>query len=260
MEDSTKKTRSPQFPFIPLEKAVARAREFEAEYRTHPARAANAVKVWGYGEKSSGGVQTIAALSAYGLMDDEGSLDSRKLKLSSLAMTILKDARSGMRQDALKTAALKPRVIAELWSEWRVNRPPDQECVSILHLDKKFSEEAATRLLNVYDATISYAGLADEDKITDTDRVGEEAEKGRYGDKRQPPDAPKPGKVPLMENERVVFAHELRPNQSFRIVVTGVVDAEMINALRAFAEFQSKLVATSRKTPANEGLDAGTKE
>ena len=45
-----------------------------------------------------------------------------------------------------------------------------------------------------------------------------------------------------MDNERVVFAHELRPNQSFRIVVAGEVDAAMVNALKAFAELQATLV------------------
>ncbi len=44
-------------------------------------------------------------------------------------------------------------------------------------------------------------------------------------------------------NERIVFAHELRPNQRFRILVTGDLDKAMIDALKAFADFQSKLVA-----------------
>lgn len=61
---------------------------------------------------------------------------------------------------------------------------------------------------------------------------------------------PKPGKVALMANERVVFAHEIRPNQALKIVVTGEVDEDMVKALKAFAEFQGMLVASAPpKTP-----------
>ena len=253
--EETKKFRSPQFPFIPLEKAVVRAREFEAQYRTHPARVANAVKTWSYGEKSSGGIQTIAALSAFGLMEDDGSLENRKLKLTPLAQTILKDVRAGAAATALKTAALKPKVIAELWGEWGANRPPDSECISTLHLDKAFSEEAAGRLLGIYDATIRYAGLAEGDKRADNGDSG--ADDGGGGGADDPPSFDPPaaarGKVPLMANERVIFAHELRPDQSFRIVAAGDVDAKMVDALKAFANFQETLLKSSTANKSDSG-------
>lgn len=238
MEDSNKKVRSPQFPFIALSKAVARASEFEAQYHSHAARIVNAVKVWGYAEKSSGGIQTIAALAAYALLEDEGRLETRKLKLSVLAHTILKDARPGAKKEALKTAALKPRVLLELWNDWGASRPPDRECISILHLDKKYTEDAATRLLKVYDDTIRYAGLAEGD--SEEDNKGAERELDDSFDEEI--QLPKFEKVPLMENERVVFAHELRPNQSFRVIVRGELDKDMVSALKKFAEFQELLV------------------
>jgi len=203
------------------------------------------VKAWGYGEKSSGGIQTIAALSAFGLLADEGSGDVRKLRLTQAAMVILKDKRAGAAAEALKAAALKPKVIAQLWGEWGATRPPDAESISVLHLDMKFTEEAAGRLLRIYDDTIRYAGLVDADKGTDNGGNGEEDELERppaanEGQTRLPPN--KAEKVPLMANERVVFAHELRPNQSFRVLVTGDIDSEMVDALKAFAEFQSKII------------------
>lgn len=179
--DKLKKFRSPQFPFIALDKAVGRAREFEAEYHQNMARASSAVKTWGYAPKSSGGIQTVAALTAFGLMDDEGSMENRRLKLTQLALTILKDTRVGAAETALRTAALKPKVLADLWSAWGTHRPPEHDCISTLHLDKKFSEEAAVRLLDVYDATIRYAGLADSDKLDHNVEAPEDgdATKGR---------------------------------------------------------------------------------
>src|SRR5207244_4315932 len=113
MEEADKKVaRSPQFPFISLERCVARAKEFEAVYGQNSGRPVNVVKAWGYTEKGSGGIQTIAALAAFGLLDDEGSGDTRKLRLSPLAITILKDKRPGAAESALKQAAIKPKVLA----------------------------------------------------------------------------------------------------------------------------------------------------
>ncbi|MFZ5524972.1 MAG: hypothetical protein ACOY9D_12960 [Pseudomonadota bacterium] len=249
-EDSAKKARSPQFPFISLGKCVDRAKELEAEYGSNSGRPSNIVKAWKYAEKSSGGIQTIAALVAFGLLEELGTGDERKLKLSPLAMTILKDKRPSNAEKAIKEAAIKPKVIQELWAEWGANRPPDHECQSILHLDKNFTEDAAQRLLKVFDDTISYAKLAEEDKNEDNEPEEGENE----GGKTPPPPPPSPkGKVPIMHCERVVFAHEIRPNQGFRIIVTGDVDADMVKALEAFTGFQKLLIQSAPPKDKEEG-------
>ncbi len=243
MDDKVKKNRSPQFPFIPLQKAVERARVFEAEYHNHQARAVNAAKLWGYAEKSSGGIQTIAALCAYGLMDDEGMLEARKLRLTPLAMTILKDARPGAAKAALKTAALKPKALAELYAEWDEFRPPDAECISTLVIDRAFTDEAARRFLAIYDANLSYTDMAASDKIGASEEEEKEPETPLIEDK-QPVlrNLPPASKVQTMAGERVVFAHELKPDQGFRVIVSGPVDAAMLEAIEAYAKFQKALL------------------
>jgi hypothetical protein len=145
--------RSPPFPFISLEKAIERAREFETDYKKSAGRIANAMSVWGYTPKSSGGQQTIGALLAYGLFEDEGSGSERKVKLTELALRILKDERPGKREEALKEAALKPKAFSEQWLRWGSGRPPDRECISELTLERGFIEDAAKRFIRVYDDT-----------------------------------------------------------------------------------------------------------
>src|SRR5579863_3947203 len=110
-EAERSRDRSPPFPFIPLERAIGRAREFEASYRRSAGRLANVLGVWGYTAKSSGGFQTMAALKAFGLMEDEGTGAERKFKLTDLALRILKDERPGKREEGIKEAALKPKLI-----------------------------------------------------------------------------------------------------------------------------------------------------
>jgi hypothetical protein len=241
MNEKVKKDRSPQFPFIPLGKAVDRAREFESQYGKHDARPALAVKHWGYAEKSSGGIQTVAALLAFGLMEGAGSSQDRRIKMSELGMCVLKETRGDKQAEALKKAALRPKVMHELFEIWGPKRPPDPECISTLHLDKAFTEEAARRFLHVFDATISYAGLQVPDKILN-DAVDEEAETARQEEPERGNSPARTTKVHLMDGERVVFAHELKPQQGFRVLVNGAVDSAMLEALEAFAKFQKALL------------------
>lgn len=165
--DARSRDRSPQFPFIDLKKAIERAREFEAEYKKSAGRIANALQVWKYTSKSSSGQQTIGALLAFGLLEDEGSGAERKVKLTDLAQRILKDERPGKREEAIREAALKPKALAERWAAWRTGRPPDIECRSELTLERGYTEDAANRFIQVYDDTLSFAKIGLADKKTD---------------------------------------------------------------------------------------------
>lgn len=168
--EKSKRDRSPSFPFIPLNKAVERAREFHDKYKHHPARAINAVsEAWSYKTKSSGASQTIAALKAYGLLSDSGTGTDRKISLTELAKSILVDERPGVREKALRIAALRPEIISSHWERWDNDRPPDVECISELHLDKGFTKDSAQKFLSIYDETIAYAKLNKDAKIKDRD-------------------------------------------------------------------------------------------
>ncbi|MFP5518050.1 MAG: hypothetical protein ACLGJC_33845 [Alphaproteobacteria bacterium] len=168
IEDSqARKQRSPSSPFIPLKRAVQRAEEFFRSFKRHPARVPDVVTAWGYELKSSGGLQTIAALKQFGLLDDIGLGEARRLKLSDLAMRILEDQRAGAKQKALADAALRPRLIAEYFEIWGYDRPTSQHCISELKFEKNFNDDAARRFLSVYDETIPYARVAASDKLTE---------------------------------------------------------------------------------------------
>lgn len=168
-----KKERSPSFPFISLRKCIERVQSLYENHRREPARLASVASSWGYSPKSSGVLQTAAALKQFGLIDDLGSGDDRKIVLTRLGHTILADSRPGMREAALKDAARSSTLIAEYLPRWVPNRPSDAHCISELHLDRGFTEDAARSFLRVFDETVSYAQLTDEvsngpDLIEDT--------------------------------------------------------------------------------------------
>jgi hypothetical protein len=166
LEEKGRRERSPSFPFISLQKALKRAREVADAHKRNPARLITVAETWGYAPKSSGLQQTVSALKAFGLLDDTGVGDGRRVQISDLAWRILHDTRDGVKAQAVKEAALKPRLIAEYALLWLPARPSDGHCISELHLDRGFSADAARTFLKVFDETALFANLVDNDNIS----------------------------------------------------------------------------------------------
>lgn len=151
-----RRIRSPSFPFISLPEAVHRARElYEAERRNsiHPDVA---VSHWGYSPKSSGGKQTIAALRAYGLLEDVRG----ELRLTDRAQQILvREPGSTERKDLLRQTALAPPLFSKLWERYSADLPSDKSLRSWLVLELKVNERSVEDLLRSYRETLTFAGL-----------------------------------------------------------------------------------------------------
>lgn len=164
-----KKDRSPSFPFITLTKSIARARELFTAARRHEMRMPDAAAAMSYAPKSSGATQTLAALIAFGLVEDSGSGDARKFKITDLAFKALEDERPGAREAAMATAAMTPKLIAEYAEVWKEGRPADGICISELRIDRGFTEDGAKAFLRVFDDALSYLKVSDSDKKIDAD-------------------------------------------------------------------------------------------
>jgi len=170
--DAPKKERSPSFPFISLRKAVERARAMHDRYKREPARVIVVGSVWGLGAKSSGLQQTVAALKQYGLLDDSGSREDRKITLTPLALRILIDTRPGQREDGLREAATKPRLFNE-YQRWASHRPPDDHIMSELRFDRSFTEDAAKTFIRVFFDTMEFAGVGEDYEPDTLDEAGQ---------------------------------------------------------------------------------------
>lgn len=150
-----KKVRSPSFPAIDLGDAVERARALYEAERRNAARPEIVVTHWGYSPKSSGGLQTIAALRAYGLLEGEGTarLTDRAMRL------VLDDPGSPERTRMVREAALAPPVHARLWERYGADLPSDKNLRSFLILELGFNEGSVDLCLRNYRETLSFAGL-----------------------------------------------------------------------------------------------------
>jgi len=170
------KDRSPSFPYIGLSKAFERTEQLYGYAKRFESRIADCAKpAWNLGAKSSGTLQTVAALLAYGLIEDSGSGDNRKVKISELAYRALVDQRPGAKEAALAEAAVKPKLLAEYIDKWGQEQPPEANCLSELTLDRGFTPDGAKAFLRVFADTVRYAkpGVSDTESDTSGEKLSE---------------------------------------------------------------------------------------
>jgi hypothetical protein len=169
-----KRERSPSFPFIPLSGAIKRLVEFEEYFKRHPAPAKHSGKAWGMKGWTSQAQQTLAALKSFGLVEYQGSGDTLEATVSEDGRTYLRAQQETVKREVLKRLALKPKNLAKYFTAWGPDRPPNEVCLDQLVLKGGFTEAAAKLFLQVYDATIAYAGLSDSDKALEEEEEEED--------------------------------------------------------------------------------------
>ena len=155
------RTRSPSYPYLDLPAALEKVTVLWNVEGRHPAAVSVAMQHWGYKEDSSTGYSCVAALKKFGLVDHDGMGETRQIRLSALALAILldRDPASADRRDALRRAALGPRIHAELWERYGADLPSDQTLRRFLVIERNFNEASVDELLAEYKATVAFAGL-----------------------------------------------------------------------------------------------------
>jgi hypothetical protein len=193
-EHKSRSQRSPNYPFFGLEEALRRVRVLHDMEGVHFAPVSVAIKHWDYNEKSSVWMQSVAAMKAFGLLDEEGIGTQRKVKASAAARAIFLDKRepSPDRDRLIREAALAPKSHQLLWSTYGIDMPSDPTVETFLCMESGFSEPAAKLLIKEYRATILFAGVTSADKIASD---GPDAPKGAERHERDgeiPPPPPPP--------------------------------------------------------------------
>ncbi len=231
------KDRSPSFPFISLSAAASRLEAFEKTFGRHPAPANKAGRAWSMKENSSQALQTLAALKAFGMLDYQGSGTERAAYITDDGRAYLRASGDAAKREVLKRLALKPKMLAQYWQEWKADRPIDDICMDQLILKGRFTHGAAETFLRVYDDTISYAGLGDFDIVASLEQTtagGEDFEVARDDvSLRKPPHKPplKGKGALLVDGERILQDGILSRDATYRIVVSGKIGAREIERL-----------------------------
>ncbi len=254
MAQSTKprKHRSPAYPFVNLETAITRARELYGKERSHPTRIGTVAGHWGFGVKSSGGMQTIAALKQYGLLEGSGGNHAdRKVKLTDLARRILLlPEDSPDRSQLLREAALRPSLFSEMFSKWHSELPSDENIRSYLLLDRNFNDGTVSSVIRNFRDTLGYSGAMDSDTMSDAgddsdwssrDESEESMETAASAERRAPASSPAAAMVFSWPLARGVMA-EVR-------LSGGEIKPEHLERLRQYLDLAKVAVATDDETP-----------
>jgi hypothetical protein len=251
-----------RFPFINLEKSILRADAlFKADPKGRPMSVAAAFSVWAYSEKSSGGFQTIAALKMYGLLKAYKGQEGSKIGLTEEALRFFRDEREEEKQKLAQAFALRPRLIAALWQDWRATPPADAIARSHLKADRGLADQAARSLLAIYKENLAFANIKGDAMVSLVEQDDDEGD----GEATAPADSsahtgtavnkpllavvpppPPPGKAKLMDGERELTAGLLAKDTGFRLIVRGHVGVKEIEMLIKKLEIDKGILAESQ--------------
>jgi hypothetical protein len=186
----------------------------------------------------------------YGLIEDSGSGEGRKIKISESAWRILEDGRPGVREKMLADAALKPTIIQQYAALWNEGRPDDTHALSQLKFEGGFTPDGAAQFLRVFDETIRFTKGVESDKIAATEDQEEqengadiEVEQDASVDKKDPPIILPQRKVAVMAGERELTTGLLAKDASFRLIVNGKIGVKEIERLIQKLEIDKEILA-----------------
>lgn len=243
-----------RYPFIKLEAALGRAKELFEAAGEHPVTVPDAFQTWKYSEKSSGGNQTISALKMYGIIDDSGYNEQRRLFFTPNGLRWFRDEREEVLAELKRGFALSPPLMQSLWTKWGTSAPADNIARSYLKIDLGMSDQSARSALGIYKENLAFAELKASDKVPEI-KVGSTAphEPGA-GHNNPPVDPPKP-KGALMAGERELTAGLLSKDANFRLIVSGPVGEKEIERLIKKLELDKEILA-DQEVDAESGGDA----
>lgn len=161
------RVRSPSYPSIDLESAIKRAQILEKFSKRTPVLISIMLPHWGFESgKSANGMKLVAALKSYGLIEDSGKKETRKIVITNAAFRIIHDQpESEDRKMLIKECALMPEMYRYMWDQFGepTEMPQDGALKSHLVIEKRFNSAAIKGFLDDYRKTVEYAQLSKDD-------------------------------------------------------------------------------------------------
>jgi hypothetical protein len=159
--------RNPNRPSVGLEGAIEKTKSLYDKYHRAQVAIPLACANWGYkNPRSSGALQLVAALKAFGLIDVYGQGKSQKVAVSDSAERIIRNAPD--RTTLLKSAATSPTLHAEVWEHFEHQLPHDDIIKQYLQWERSagsrfVDDEAADGFIEQFRGSLRFAGLISAD-------------------------------------------------------------------------------------------------
>jgi hypothetical protein len=184
-----KRTRSPMYPVFGLEEAIRRANQLYEGAHHHSTSVESAAEFWRIKSTSSALLQTVSALKQFLLVNDSKVGGAREIQLTETSLDILHhEEGSPERTAAIKTAALSPKLHAEIWSLYGGELPPtDSPIKSFLLRHRAFNSGAVDDFIKQMRGTFAFANLSKDDKVMGSEEVQSETQTANPQSPFRPP-------------------------------------------------------------------------
>lgn len=159
-KEKKKRIRSPNYPFISLEKSLKYAEIIYQNQKRYAVPMESVAKDWGFSSAITSFMgQHVAALSSFGLIDIEGGKDNKKIKISDLTFNILIDKRpeSKERENLTKEAALKPDIFQSIYNTYPNGLPAEHTLEYDLVSKYHFNESSTKKFIGILKETFDFA-------------------------------------------------------------------------------------------------------
>lgn len=142
--------RSPNYPSMGLPDAIDRVRVVHEREQHLAAPREVMARHLGYASLNGTSLKALSALLKYGLF--EKTKDDKR-KVSDLAVQILHPRTPDERASAIREAAFRPALFAEIAKEWPDGNPSDENLRAYL-VRKKFASDAIAEVIESYRSTL----------------------------------------------------------------------------------------------------------
>lgn len=153
--------RGPSYPYINLEQAIGVVQKVWDYTKRSAAPVSSIVtEALGSSPTSSGTQKTLAAIKAFGLIEEIQSPNGNTARVTDRAIRILLNEKdSPERAQALKDAALSPKWYQFCWEEWGREMPASMK--SRLLIEHHFVESTVDGFLDDFKKTMEFAKITD---------------------------------------------------------------------------------------------------
>jgi hypothetical protein len=166
-----RRERSPAYPSVDLKTAIDYAKMIYQKEKRHPATVSVVAAHCGSNIKSSKGLRLIAALKQFGLVIEEGEGEDRCVRLTERALDIIVETneQSPAWNNAVRQAALAPKIYKMLWDEYKGSLPSDDTLRVHLIRKLQFNSDSVRPFIKELRATLLFSGQLESDTIGETD-------------------------------------------------------------------------------------------
>jgi hypothetical protein len=164
-ETKRSRHRSPRNPAIPLEMALARAKSLSRAIGVRAVPVREAAEILGFCTSSSVARRELAAMKEFGLLEDSGRRDERKVSLTGVAVQLLDSSFGAQRAALLQKAALRPKIHGEIWQRFQQRLPDEEELRRYLVSQRSsglFNQRYVGKFIEQFFATMHFSQLSAE--------------------------------------------------------------------------------------------------